>query len=178
MGKDLSPFKGNTEITLGKKSETWYYCLSKEEQIALISAQMSTQSLNEYLSGRGDFNEATKAKLDKQAKDIDSALSKFTTDKEITVYRGVSADEFTKIYLGLDTTTKGVKSTSYDEGRAGAFANGQGGYVIEYHVKPGNHGADVNGVPGANEREFLVRNGMKQKVIAKPDKKKLIVEIW
>ena len=107
---------------------------------------------------------------------IDAGLG-FGDIKDKLYEIGVSADEFTKTYLGLDTTTKGVKSTSYDEGRAGAFANGQGGYIIEYHVKPGNHGADVNGVPGANEREFLIRNGMKQKVITKPDKKKLIVEI-
>lgn len=183
MGRGSSGLGGGagggkpSEKSLEAQSSSWYYNLTNDEKNAITSMQYSNQSLNEFLSGRRtDFDDATKQRLQKQAQDVDSALAKFTTDSEIVVYRGVSSSEFTNTYLGIDTVTRGVKSTSYDPDRADAFAKNQGGFIIEYHVKPGRHGADVNGVPGANEREFLIRNNMPQKTISKQGNK-IIVEI-
>ncbi len=167
---------GNSTITqMRQMSEKWYEGLTDDEKKAVSDAQLSTQNLNEYLSGRRKFDDEMARQLEKEAKTLDSALSKFKTDKEIVTYRGVSSKEFAKVLFG-EAKTQGVKSTSYSKDQAASFAKNQGGYIIEYHVKKGNFGADVNGVARANEKEFLIRNGMKQKTI-KQDGKKLIVEI-
>jgi len=176
--KNSEDKKTSLEAKLGKQSEEWYYKeLTDAEKKAVVDAQVNTESLNRYLRGEGDFNEQTKEKLAKQVKELDSALAKFSTTEEVVTYRGVSSKEFANVYLGVEKETKGVKSTSHDIKRAEAFAQNQGGFIIEYHIKPGNHGADVTGAPGADEREFLIRTGMPQKGIKKVSKNHIIVEI-
>lgn len=161
------------------KPEDWYYNqLTDAEQAGVVAAQYNTANLNRYLRGdTKDMSDALKNSLKEEADVLDGALAKYKTTEETVTYRGVSADEFANVYLGIEKSTKGVKSTSYDQNRADAFARNQGGFVIEYHIKPGNHGADVNGAPGANEQEFLIRNNMPQKVVQKVGKNRLIVEI-
>lgn len=152
------------EKELAKQSEEWYLNLSDKEQFAIVQMQVN-------VGGKTWDVNSEKAKI------VDSALSKFTLKQDIVTYRGVGLDEFTNVYLAVDKTTSSPKSTSYDEKRANSFAQNQGGYIIEYHIKAGNVGADVNGAPGANEREFLLRQNMPQRVIKKVSKTKLIVEV-
>ena len=152
------------EKTLKQQSIAWYNNLSDKEKFAIGQMQI-------YVGGKTWDANSEKAKI------VDSALSKFTLKQDIVAYRGVGLEEFTNVYLAIDKTTSSPKSTSYDERTATNFAQNQGGYIIEYHVKAGNVGADVNGVTRADEHEFLIRQNMPQKVVKKVGKNKLIVEV-
>ena len=178
MGRGSSKAGGGSKVTM-IQPENWYYNqLTDAEKTEVVNAQYNTKELNRYL--RGDttgMSDSLKENLKNRSEILDKALAKYETQKEMVTYRGMSAEEFTNTYLGIEKVTKGVKSTSYDPERAEAFAKNQGGYIIEYHIKPGHYGADVNGVPGANEKEFLIRNNMPQKVVQKIGKNRLVVEV-
>ena len=174
----LNGKKSVSEDELKSQSTDWWYNkLSDSERKVILDAQYSTKSVNEYLRGARKLDGSAKSDMEETVHTLDSALSKFKTDSDIVTYRGVNSEEFTNTYLGISPKTVGIKSSSYAKSRAEAFAKNQGGYIIEYHIKAGNHGADVNGVPGANESEFLIRHNMTQKVIAKPDKNTIIVVV-
>lgn len=157
------------------KNQQYYYSLPNQEQFALGAMQMDTRNINEYMSGRRkDFNAETKKNLDERIKNVKSAISKYELEQPITLYRGVSKEEFDGIKDGGKTTS--FKSTSTDEKRAEAFARNQGGYIIEYHAGKGSRVADVNGVPMANEDEFLIDSDVKYKKITK-NGNRIIIEI-
>lgn len=157
------------------KNQQYYYSLPNKEQFALGAMQMDTRNINEYMSGRRkDFNAETKKNLDERIKNVKSAISKYELEQPITLYRGVSKEEFDGIKEGGKTTS--FKSTSTDEKRAEAFARNQGGYIIEYHAGKGSRVADVNGVPMANEDEFLIDSDVKYKKITK-NGNRIIIEI-
>lgn len=157
------------------KNQQYYYSLPNQEQFALGAMQMDTRNINEYMSGRRkDFNVETKKNLDERIKNVKSAISKYELEQPITLYRGVSKEEFDGIKDGGKTTS--FKSTSTDEKRAEAFARNQGGYIIEYHAGKGSRVADVNGVPNANEDEFLIDSDVKYKKITK-NGNRIIIEI-
>ena len=157
------------------KNQQYYYSLTNKEQFALGAMQMDTRNINEYMSGRRkDFNAETKKNLDERIKNVKSAISKYELEKPVTLYRGVSKEEFDGIKEGGKTTS--FKSASKDEKRAEAFARNQGGYIIEYHAGKGSRVADVNGVPMANEDEFLIDSDVKYKKITK-NGNKIIIEI-
>lgn len=157
------------------KNQQYYYSLPNKEQFALSAMQMDTRNINEYMSGRRkDFNVETKKNLDERIKNVKSAISKYELEQPITLYRGVSKEEFDGIKDGGKTTS--FKSTSTDEKRAEAFARNQGGYIIEYQAGKGSRVADVNGVPNANEDEFLIDSDVKYKKITK-NGNRIIIEI-
>ena len=157
------------------KNQQYYYSLQNKEQFALGGMQMDTRNINEYMSGRRkDFNDETKKNLDERIKNVKSAIRKYELEQPITLYRGVSKEEFDGIKEGGKTTS--FKSTSTDEKRAEAFARNQGGYIIEYHAGKGSRVADVNGVPMANEDEFLIDSDVKYKKITK-NGNRIIIEI-
>ena len=158
------------------KEQQYYYSLSKKEQNALVDMQTSSQAINEYMSGRNtDISEARKAQFDEQIADVKSAIGKYKQDKPISLYRGVSEAEFNSIKNG--GKTESFKSTSTEKSRAEAFAKNQGGYIIEYKAGKGSKIADVNGVAGANENEFLIDSGVKYKNVTQKGDNYLVVTI-
>lgn len=164
-----------------KQSDDWYHNkLTNDEKSQIINMQYNTKNLNKYLYDKKyaeSLSPEAQKMYKKQAELAESALSKFELKDPIKTYRGVSGEEATKIIFG-EKTTENFKSTSYDEKRAKAFAENQGGWIVEYHISPGKHGADVNGVPGASEREFLINKnvGYKSTKVEMADKK-IVVEI-
>ena len=72
--------------------------------------------------------------IEKQIRGIDSAISRFELDKDITTYRGTNLLEFgrdvyteddLKQLIGKDITLKGYTSTSTDISIADGFFNGE-----------------------------------------------------
>lgn len=170
VGLETKPTIGNSiGVMFDNEPQEWFYNkLTDAEQMQIVSMQVNTTNLNRFLND-ADFAKSLPEPIRKQyaeqAKTAGKALSKYKLEEPITVYRGVSEEEFTNT-MWDDVATKSFKSTSYDENRAMAFAKNQGGYIIEYHIKPGNYGADVNGVPGANEKEFLINRGVPYKILS------------
>lgn len=157
------------------ENQQFYYGLSDGEQASLMALQGDSTNVNEYMSGRNkNFDELTKKRLDNQIKNIKSAINKYDLKEPITLYRGVSKEEFDNIVDGGKTTS--FKSTSTDLERAKAFGKNQGGYIVEYRVSKGSPVADVNGLPMANENEYLIDSDVKYKKVTK-NGNKVIVEI-
>ena len=147
---------------LEQKSEKWYLSLSDKEKTAVTAYTVTNYTKD---PNRKEMTDA-----------LDNALSKFKTDKELVTFRGVSGEEFVDTLFSGEVKTT-FKSTSTDVSRAEAFAKGQGGYIIEYHIKKGNHGAFLDGgVPMSVEKEFLINRNQKMKVVSSKGKK-MIVEI-
>jgi hypothetical protein len=148
--------------SLEQKSEKWYLSLTDKEQAAVVA-----------YTGYNYTNDPNRKEM---TDTLDNALSKFKTDKELVTYRGVSGEEFSDTLFSGETKTT-FKSTSTDASRAEAFAKSQGGYIIEYHIKKGNHGAFLDGgVPMSVEKEFLINRNQKMKIVSSKGKK-MIVEI-
>ena len=157
------------------KSQQYYYSLPKEEQFSLNAMQMDTRNINEYMSGRRtDFDDELKKDLDERIKNVKSAISKYNLEQPITLYRGVGKDEFDRVQTDGKTTS--FKSASTDEKIANNFAKNQGGYIIEYKVGKGSRVADVDGLPMADENEYLIDSDVKYKKITK-NGNRIIVEI-
>jgi len=157
------------------KNQQYYYSLPKQEQFALSYMQMGTRIINEYMSGRNkDFDDETKKDLEEKIKNIKSAISKYDLEKPITLYRGVSKEEFNEVQKDGKTTS--FKSASTNENVADTFAKNQGGYIIEYRVGKGGRVADVNGLPRADEDEYLIDSDVKYKKITK-NGNRIIIEI-
>lgn len=157
------------------KNQQFYYSLNDKEKTSLVAMQMNTWNINEYMSGRRkDFNDETKKELDEQIKNVKSAINQYDLEKPITLYRGVSKAEFDGIEKDGKTTS--FKSASTNEKTASNFAKNQGGYIIEYRVGKGGRVADVDGVPGANEDEYLIDSDIPYKKITK-NGNRVIIEI-
>lgn len=158
------------------EEQKFYYSLTADEQSVLEGMQYNTKTLNEYMSGRRtDLTDEQKADLEKEISSVKSAIKKYTVQKPGTLYRGVSKAEFDSIASGKATDS--FKSTSTDISRAKSFANNQGGYIVEYRYGKGARIADVGGVPGANEREYLIDSGVKYKKVKKVSDRHIVVEI-
>lgn len=162
-----------------EKADDWYLNkLTESQQSVIAEMSINTSNLNRYLYDedfRNSLSDAQKQQFERKARVAKSALSKYELEKPITTYRGVSDDEFTNTLFG-DDANKSFKSSSYDKSRAEAFAKNQGGGIIEYRIKKGNWGADVNGVPMANEGEFLINKDVPYKIISSKGKY-MIIEI-
>ena len=150
------------EERLLSKSDNWYYeKITAEEKKAVY-----------------DYTIHNYTKDEKQAQeiaDLESALAKYELDEDIVTYRGVSSTEFVNAMLDGSGKTD-FKSTSINKAQAEKFAVNQGGWVIEYHIKKGKHGAYLDSVPMHKEKEYLINKGQNFKVIERKDKT-LIVEI-
>lgn len=158
------------------EEEKYYYSLTAKEQSALEEMQYSTKTLNEYMSGRGaDLSDDLKEDFDKEIASVKSAIKKYTVQKPGTLYRGVSKAEFDSI--ASEKATDSFKSTSTDISRANAFAKNQGGYIVEYRYGKGARIADVGGVPGANEHEYLIDSGVKYKKVTKVSDTHIVIKI-
>lgn len=155
--------------------EQYFYSLNQNEQNALSSMQNNTSAINDYMSGRNtDVSDAQKEQYDQTIANVKSAISKYEVQEPVTLYRGVSEAEFNSIKDGGQTES--FKSTSTDSARAQAFAQNQGGYIVEYHAGRGARIADVNGAPGANENEFLIDSGVKYRNVRKSGNR-IIIDI-
>lgn len=157
------------------KNQQFYYSLNDKEKTSLVAMQMNTWNINEYMSGRRkDFNDETKKELDEQIKNVKSAINQYDLEKPITLYRGVSKAEFDGIEKDGKTTS--FKSASTNEKTASNFAKNQGGYIIEYRVGKGGRVADVDGVPGADEDEYLIDSDIPYKKMTR-NGNRVIIEI-
>jgi hypothetical protein len=101
-------------------------------------------------------------------KDLDSALAKGKSNKDIVVYRGISHEgtyEKIKENVGGTITDRAYQSTSVDKKIAGDFSVHA---TVEIHVPKGSRGAYVDGTAGTNsyEREFLLPRGSKYRIIS------------
>lgn len=144
------------------KGEKWYYeKLTDEEKKAVVDYTIYNYTNNE--------------KDTEEIKHLQSALEKFELDEDIVAYRGVSSKEFANLTFSFEGKTD-FKSTSTNEAQAMKFAEHQGGYLIEYHIKKGKHGAYLEGVPMSKEKEYLINKGQNFKVVGQKGKR-LIVEI-
>lgn len=153
--------------------QQYYYSLTQAEQNAIVDMQYNTKRLNEYMSGRDtDFSDAQKEKFNAQIDNVKSAISKYDSKEPVNLYRGVSESEFNSIVNG--GKTESFKSASTDAKRADSFAQNQGGYTVIYRASRGARIADVNGAPGANEKEFLIDSGVKYKKVTKKGKTVII----
>ena len=142
--------------------EKWYYeKLTDEEKKAVFDYTI--------------YNYTKQANQEKEIADLQSALGKFELDEDIVGYRGVNSKEFAETLFSLGGKTD-FKSTSINKAQAEKFAENQGGYIIEYHIKKGKHGAYLDGVPQHREKEYLINKGQNYKVVAQKGKT-LIVEI-
>lgn len=164
--------KLNTEsFNSMSNSEQYFYSLSNEEQRALVGMQMNTWAINEYLRNNGSGND----RLDNDIKTLNSAIDKYNLTNDIVVYRGASQEEISNLLNEKETTS--FKSTTSDLRTAQNFARSQGNGIIEYHISKGTKGvADVDGAPGANESEWLLRGGVKYKSVT-VDNGRIIVNI-
>ena len=150
------------ESDLLEKSENWYwYNLTKDEQKAVIDYTMWNYTKNE--------------KDAEETKNLQSALEKFELEDDIVTYRGVNSSEFANTLFSLTGQTD-FKSSSTNKAQAEKFAENQGGYIIEYHIKAGKRGAYLEGVPMSEEKEFLINKGQDFKVL-KQNGKTLVVEV-
>ena len=157
-------------------SEQFYFSLSPDEQQAIVSMQINTTAMNDYMSGRNQsVSDETKARFDKNIQSMKSAIDQYQLDEPVTLYRGVSKAEFDSIKQG--GATESFKSTSTDKARAEAFAKNQGGYLIEYSVNKGARVADVNGAPMANENEFIIDSGVVFNSVSQKSDNYIVIEI-
>lgn len=151
--------------SLSKLSEQWFYDKLSDKEQAIVTA------FTGYNSTRDPSKES-------DTKILEQALNKFQLTKPIVAYRGVSVEEFTDIIFSDTQTTTEMKSTSTKLSTAENFALNQGGYIVEYRIKPGRKGAYLDGgVPMSVENEFVLNRGLKYNIISKPSKNRLIVEI-
>ena len=144
----------------------FYYSLTEQEQSALMKMQVNTKLVNQLMSGRDtDIPDSKKTELNEEITLVKSAIGKYQLQEPMTVYRGVGKQEFDNIMEG--GMTESFKSTSTDRNRAESFAKNQGGYIVEYRTSPGVRIANVDGVPGANEKEMLLDSGVKYKRVVR-----------
>lgn len=150
------------ESVLLEKSEDWYYeNLTQDEKKAVVD-----YTIYNYTNNPNDAEEI---------KHLQSALGKFELEDDIVAYRGVNSTEFANTMFSFNGQTD-FKSTSLNKAQAEKFAENQGGYIIEYHIKKGNRGAYLEGVPMSKEKEYLINKGQNFKVL-KQDGKTLVVEV-
>lgn len=116
----------------------WEQGLSADEVEAVKGYTDSTYDIiNTYLRNPKEakyFKSFNPEKIEKQIRGIDSAISRFELDKDITTYRGTNLLEFgrdvyteddLKQLIGKDITLKGYTSTSTDISIADGFFNGE-----------------------------------------------------
>lgn len=166
MGSTGTRSSSITESTLQKISEDWFYNkLTPQEQAQAWAFDT--------------YNFTRDAGREKDIKVLESALGKYTLPGSIVTYRGVSAEEFaTELFNYGSTGLKfgEMKGTSTNPDRATAFGESRGGYIIEYHIKAGNHGAYFDGgVSGSNEQQYVINRNVNYSVRSVEQRNKRII---
>lgn len=152
------------------QSDEWVHKLSYDEQQAIHDYTDTFYTrINKYLRGL-DVSEYfdeyyTKDDLAKSIKNLDSALSKFRLEENITFYRGVSYEELD--FLKKSNEIKNFVSLTTDKDKIAKFfiEDYGGGEIIKFNLKKGTKGAYV-GTNSANpgEREFILSRNSKYSI--------------
>ena len=138
---------------LDKQSMDWYYhTLTDEERSAVYAYTIHNYTKNPELAERSQV--------------LEQALGKFETKED-------SEKEISSLYFSYGEPTE-FKSTSVDRAKAEHYAQNQGGWIIEYHIKKGRHGAYINDQVNQGEKEFLINRGQKQRLVGSDPKKKVV----
>lgn len=141
--------------------------LSKSERIAINSYTTRQYSrINEFLR-TGNVRDADKheAALETIA-ELEKMLTRSTTLQPMSLYRGVSGVDYSKLKVGESFTEKAFSSTSFDESVARTFA-GNGGTVFEISVPAGGKAFIIGeGGFGNHEQEVLLAANSEYKITA------------
>lgn len=164
---------------LQKNSDTVYNKFTDKELKSLKSyTQGGYQQINDYLVGDEYYQRG------EDVKNINSAIKKFTLDKDLITFRGTKAKYFKGVSEGDVISGKVFYSTSLDKDQAMAFYNDIKDYYeeeakfLEIHVPKGSKalyiGANTN--YEVNEKELLLSNELKYKV-KKIDGDQMVLEV-
>lgn len=164
---------------LQKNSDTVYNKFTDKELKSLKSyTQGGYQQINDYLVGDEYYQRG------EDVKNINSAIKKFTLDKDLITFRGTKAKYFKGVSEGDVISGKVFYSTSLDKDQAMAFYNDIKNYYeeeakfLEIHVPKGSKalyiGANTN--YEVNEKELLLSNELKYKV-KKIDGDQMVLEV-
>ena len=164
---------------LQKNSDTVYNKFTDKELKSLKSyTQGGYQQINDYLVGDEYYQRG------EDVKNINSAIKKFTLDKDLITFRGTKAKYFKGVSEGDVISGKVFYSTSLDKDQAMAFYNDIKDYYeeeakfLEIHVPKGSKalyiGANTN--YEVNEKELLLSNKLKYKV-KKIDGDQMVLEV-
>ena len=164
---------------LQKNSDTVYNKFTDKELKSLKSyTQGGYQQINDYLVGDEYYQRG------EDVKNINSAIKKFTLDKDLITFRGTKAKYFKGVSEGNVISGKVFYSTSLDKDQAMAFYNDIKDYYeeeakfLEIHVPKGSKalyiGANTN--YEVNEKELLLSNELKYKV-KKIDGDQMVLEV-
>ena len=164
---------------LQKNSDTVYNKFTDKELKSLKSyTQGGYQQINDYLVGDEYYQRG------EDVKNINSAIKKFTLDKDLITFRGTKAKYFKGVSEGDVISGKVFYSTSLDKDQAMAFYNDIKDYYeeeakfLEIHVPKGSKalyiGANTN--YEVNEKELLLSNELKYK-IKKIDGDQMVLEV-
>lgn len=164
---------------LQKNSDTVYNKFTDKELKSLKSyTQGGYQQINDYLVGDEYYQRG------EDVKNINSAIKKFTLDKDLITFRGTKAKYFKGVSEGDVISGKVFYSTSLDKDQAMAFYNDIKDYYeeeakfLEIHVPKGSKalyiGANTN--YEVNEKELLLSNKLKYKV-KKVDGDQMVLEV-
>ena len=164
---------------LQKNSDTVYNKFTDKELKSLKSyTQGGYQQINDYLVGDEYYQRG------EDVKNINSAIKKFTLDKDLITFRGTKAKYFKGVSEGDVISGKVFYSTSLDKDQAMAFYNDIKDYYeeeakfLEIHVPKGSKalyiGANTN--YEVNEKELLLSNKLKYKA-KKIDGDQMVLEV-
>ena len=159
-----------------ERAEKWEASLSDDERVSVKGYTDRTYDMiNTYLRNPKEaryFRSFNQASVEKQIREIDSAIEKFELDDDIKTYRGTNLIEFGRdIYsaddleslVGKEITMKGYSSTSTEISVAEDDFDGE--VLIEYTVPKGRgRGAYmdyitvIDNVPDSDrESEFMLK---------------------
>ena len=157
-------------------AEKWEASLSDDEKVSVKGYTDRTYDMiNTYLRNPKEaryFRSFNQASVEKQIREIDSAIDKFELDDDIKTYRGTNLIEFGRdIYsaddleslVGKEITMKGYSSTSTEISVAEDDFDGE--VLIEYNVPKGkgrgaymDYVTVIDNVPDSDrESEFVLK---------------------
>lgn len=152
------------------KTNNWFDNLTRNEQISLvdytdtdfirINKFLRNESLDDYVDEFNSLNDVEN-NINKNIKNIDTALLKYNLDEDVIFYRGVSPEEIE--FYKNNNFIKEFKSLTTDKDViANDFAEESEGSIVHFKVKKGTPGAYI-GLQSYNsgEREFILARNQK-----------------
>ena len=125
--------------------------------------------INDYLNGKYNLPYGEEI-----VNNINNSISKFSYDKEMTVYRGTEKYHYRNYKIGdIIDDSKRFMSSSTNISVAGVFAeNEDSGLIMKIKVKPKSKGMYI-GISSTmfSEKEYLLSNKQKYKVIGRSAEK-------
>jgi hypothetical protein len=184
------PFKNEGEIDrwAGKNYGSWRDSLTADQKKAVDDYQgIGYAALNRHLRDGGSPNDpappatasryANALPVAVQTRDLDAALGKTPTDRDLITFRGSSAPDVAERVannVGGTFTDKAYQSTSLDKNIArefqvppeGVLPAGHSSLLWEVHVPKGSRGAFLPGsAEGDEESEFLLPRDSKFRIL-------------